>query len=99
MKQAFEKIDLKNKMMKNSGIKVTFCPGKLSEVVKKVRDTQMKMAKVFLKEKDDHHLNEDHAVLDPLIDIFDIRNWCLVAFDLVTTRTKRIKFSMSICWR
>ena len=46
MKEAFEKIDLKNKMMKNSGIKVTFCPGKLSEVLKKVRDTQMKMAKV-----------------------------------------------------
>ena len=53
VKQAFEYIDLKNKMMKNSGIKVTFCPGKLSDVVKKVRDTKMKMAKVFLKEKDD----------------------------------------------
>ena len=91
VKQAFEKIDLKDKMMKNSGIKVKFCPGKLSEVVKKVRDTQMKMAKVFLKEKDDRHLNENHAVLDPLSDVFDIRNWSLVAFDPSYEKNKKDK--------
>ena len=87
--KAFEKIDLKNKMMKNSSIKLNFCPGKLSEVVKKVRDTQMKMTKLFLKEKDDRDLNEDHAVLDPLSDVFDIRNWSLIAFDPCCEKHKK----------
>jgi len=43
-RRAFEKIDLKKKIMKNSGINLRFCPGKFSEMVKKFRDTQMKMA-------------------------------------------------------
>ena len=51
----------------------------------------MKMTKVFLKEKDDRHLNEDHAVLDPLSDVFDIRNWSLVAFDPCYDKNKKNK--------
>ena len=42
---------------------------------------QMKMAKVFLKEKDSRHLAEDPTMLNPLSDVFDIRNWSMIACD------------------
>ena len=41
-----------------------------------VRDTQKKTTKLVLKEKDECHLNEDHAVLT-LGYVFDIRHWGL----------------------
>ena len=39
------------------------------------------MVNEFLKAKDEKHSKEDPKILDPLSDIFDIRNWNLNTFN------------------
>ena len=66
-----QRIDLTKQRMKQSGVKLAYCPSTISEAVTKVLKAQMKMAKVFLKEKDVKHSNEDPEFLDSLSGIFD----------------------------
>ena len=82
VRDAFARIDLEEMMMKKSKIKMTHCPQSISEAITKVHNIQMKMAELFLAEKDERHQKEDHEVLNPLSDVFDIRNWSMRAFDI-----------------
>ena len=60
------RVDMKARVMKESKVKLSHCPKNLSQAMKKVLNIQMKIAEVFLKEKDASHLAEDLSILDPL---------------------------------
>ena len=79
---------MKASVMKESKVKLSHCSKNLSQAVKKVLNIQMKMAEVFLKEKDARHLAEDPSILDPLSNIFDIRNWSMIAWDPFSEKNK-----------
>ena len=66
VKKSMARVDMKARVMKESKVKLSHCPKDLSQVMKKVLNIQMKMAEVFLKEKDARHLAEDPSILDPL---------------------------------
>ena len=53
---------------------------------------RLEMAEIFLKENDARHLAEDPSILDPLSDIFDIRNWSMIACDPLSEKNKNEEF-------
>ena len=63
VKKSMARVDMKARVMKESKVKLSYCPKNLSQAVKKVLNIRMKMADVFLKEKDARHLEEDPSIL------------------------------------
>ena len=74
-------IDFETKQMKGANIKLTHFPNNKEKVIEYVHKKQMQIIKLFLNVKNEKHATEDPECLDELSDIFDLRNWQLIAFN------------------
>ena len=76
----FGLLDFENGIIKNSFIQTKHLPKSEKAFIDATIKRQVKIGDIFLKHKNLIHSAEDPKFLDDLSDIFDIRNWNLVAF-------------------
>ena len=74
-------IDFETKQMKGANIKLTHFPNNKEKVIEYVHKKQMQIIKLFLNVKNEKHATEDPECFDELSEIFDLRNWQLIAFN------------------
>ena len=87
--EKFGFIDFEEKRMKNCGVKFNFMNTNKNQIIQSIVNRQKQIAEVFMKHKDNIHEEEDPAFLDVLSDVFDIRNWKLLAFNAATPENEK----------
>ena len=80
-----------NKMVKNSGIKITFCPSETFRCREKSSWYANEDGKGIFERERWSSFERIPRSIRPLSDVFDIRNWSLIAFDPFYEKNKKDK--------